>query len=868
MRLRPLPVSLLVAGAWFLGPRPASAQVPGFRDVTGHAFGERITVHAEMVRYLERLAATSPRVRVIEQGRSWEGRALLLAVVTAPENHARLDSIRSNSLRLADPRGVTPEQAAAIIRRQPVVVWFGGSIHGFELSGGEGALKLLEHLATRDDSATREALRNTVVLIDPMLNPDGRDAFAAINHMQIGATPNPDRADWSNDFTGWQATKYRTGHYFFDNNRDWFAHTQRETRERMPTLHAWRAQVAVDMHEMGVDAEFYFDPPGDPVNPHFPEFASRWFKTFGSAYAQAFDSAGFEYMTRERYNYFYPGYTSNRGYQGAVSMLFEQGSSRGLALERAEGTVRTLGHALEQQYVAAWTAVQVAARNREMLLREYHESQRRVVAGPGPGAVQRYLIPDDGDRGLVRELVRSLERNAIEVGVLREEARFAAVRDRTGAAAGPRAFPAGTFVIEAAQPAGRLLRALLEPEVPLPESFLRRARAYVERDENPRFYDITAWSLPLLFNLAAFSTTDARVLPVAPPSGAESASPGGAGARAGYAYLFDGAEAASAAALYHLRAQGHRVGVLTAPSRIDGRQVAGGTGIVRVGQNDTSVHAAVQAVAARLGVSVTPVATGLSDSGYPALGSGDFTFNLEPAKIAILAEDPVQGYSFGWAWYTLDRQYQIPTTVLRVRSLAGAALERYNVLVIPEVSSAALTAAIGRPGVERLRRWVREGGTLVAIGEATEFARDTAGLGLVALRSWYDSGAGKRAQRFAVPGALFRVSLDRGRWLAAGYDAGELPVMVNSSRLYLPPDGAPSASRRVVGQYPRSGALKLAGHAWPETLERLPGAVFAYEERVGQGRVIAFAEDPNFRAYWRGANRLFLNAVVLGPSAP
>ncbi|MBI1966552.1 MAG: hypothetical protein HYS40_01040 [Gemmatimonadetes bacterium] len=865
MRLRPLSLRLLAAGL-LGGPSATPAQAPAFREVAGHAFGERITLHHEMVRYLERLAATSPRVRVVEQGWSWEGRKLLLAVVTAPENHARLDSIRLNSLRLADPRATPPEQAAAIIRAQPVIVWFGGSIHGFELSGSEGALKLLERLTTRDDSATLAVLRSAVVLIDPMLNPDGRDAFAHRNHENIGRVPSADRNDWSNDFTPWQALQFRTGHYYFDTNRDWFAHTQRETRDRMATLHAWRPQVAVDMHEMGADNEFYFDPAGEPVNPHFPGFAVRWFQTFGAAYAQAFDSAGFEYMTRERYNYFYPGYTSNRGYHGAVAMLFEQGSSRGLALERADGTVRTLTAALEQQYVAAWTAVRVAVRNREALLREYYESQRQAVAAGEAGAPRRYLILDEGDRGLVRELVRLLERNAIEVGVLREEVRLANTRDRTGAVAGTRAFAAGTFVVEAAQPAGRLLRALLEPHVPLPDPFLRRARAYVERDENPRFYDITAWSLPLLFNVAVYATADARALPVAPR--AEPAPPGGPGERAAYAYLLDGAEVGSVAALYQLRTRGYRVGVLTAPSRIGALRVAGGTGIVRVGQNDSTVHAAVREVAARLGVTVTPVATGLSDSGFPALGSGDFTFNLEPPKIAILAEEPIQGYSFGWAWYTLDRQYEIPTAILRVRSLGSTALERYNVLVIPAASSEALVTAVGRAGIDRVRRWVREGGTLVTIGEASEFARDTAGLGLVALRSWYDSGPTRRAQRFAVPGAIFRVTLDRERWLAAGYDAGEFPALVNSSRLYLPPDGAPSSSRRVVARYPRDGALKLSGHAWPESLERLPGAVFAYEERVGQGRVIVFAEDPNFRGYWRGANRMFLNAVVLGPSAP
>jgi len=249
------PGAALAALALIL-PAGLAGQGLTLREVTGHAQGERVTLHHEMVAYVQALAERSPRVTAVLQGHSWEGRELMLAIVTSPENHARLEEIRLNSLRLADGRATHLAEAEAIIADQPAVVWFGGSIHGFELSGAEGALKLLEHLATRDDPATREVLANTVVLIDPMLNPDGREAFATLNHENIGVNVTSDPRDWSNDFTGWQGTKFRTGHYYFDTNRDWFAHTQMETRERMPTLHAWRAQVAVDMHvEPTVTAE-------------------------------------------------------------------------------------------------------------------------------------------------------------------------------------------------------------------------------------------------------------------------------------------------------------------------------------------------------------------------------------------------------------------------------------------------------------------------------------------------------------------------------------------------------------------------------------------------------------------------------------
>ncbi len=867
-RIALVALSTLVALALSL-PAEARSQVPSFAEATGHASGERITQHHEMVRYLTLLGETSPRVRIVEQGETWEGRKLLLAIVTSPANMERLESIQANAQRLGDPRITSSGEANSIIEDQAAIVWLGGSIHGFELSGSEGVLKLLEHLTTREDAATLEALDNTVVLIDPMLNPDGRDAFAHINHENIGRLPNPERDDWANAFTRWQALKFRTGHYYFDNNRDWFAHTQRATRARVPTLQAWRPQVVVDLHEMSSDVEFYFDPATDPYGPLYPEYAARWHVRFGQAYAAAFDSAGFEYMTRERYNYFYPGYTTSYGsYQGGIGMLYEQGSTRGLTLTRADRSVRMLTDALEQQYLAAWTAVRTASGQRATMLREYYEGHSAAIAD-GRQGIRRYLIAPEGDPALVAELANLLMRNGIEVDVLTGSASLGNVRDRTGRSIGGRQFRAGTYVVDAAQPRNRLIRALLEPDVPLPQQFLRDARARVDRDENPRFYDITAWSLPLLFNVGGYSSSDGGALPAQRVSGAQKAAAAGPG-QAGYAYLIDGRQAAALGALRELKARDYRAAVLLKPSRISEVDVASGTVIVRVGQNDETLHAAMREVAERFDIGVRAVDTGLSEAGFPALGSGDHTIPVTMPEIAILAEEPIQGYSFGWAWYTLDRQYEIPTTVLSVRSIAETPLDRFNVLIIPSTAGAPLATALGESGVERIKRWVREGGTLVTLGGATDFAREQ--LELIALRSWYDEEKEGEEdpgpQRFNVPGAILRVELAPHYWMSAGFDGGVVPALVTSDRIFLAPEGPPDSNRRILGVYADAGNLRLSGHAWQESLDRLPGSVFAYEEVVGAGRVIAFAEDLNYRAYWRGANRLFLNAAVLGPSAP
>ncbi|MGD2217232.1 MAG: M14 family metallopeptidase [Gemmatimonadales bacterium] len=836
---------------------PAAAQIPSFADVTGHEFGERITLHHEMVSYLKTLDQVSDRVRVIEQGETWEKRMLLVAIVTAPENHARLENIRQAAHLLSDARTTSPDEAARIIEDQPVILWYGGSIHGNELSGAEGLLKLLEHLTTRSDAATMEVLENAVILIDPMLNPDGREAFANLNHQNLGQVPNPLREDWNNDFTRWQGTKFRTGHYYFDTNRDWFAHTQRETQARVPTILAWRPQVVVDAHEMGTDSEFFFDPGVDPYAPHFPEHSRRWFETYMRAYAAAFDSAGFEYTTRELFDYFYPGYTTAMRYMGAVGMLYEKGSSRGLAINRSDETTLTLGYGLEYQYLAAWTAARTSVRERPRLLSEFYESLRADLAA-GREGIRRYLIAPEGDPLHVAELVNMLMRNGIEVSVLTQTARLNDVRDREGTEVGSREFPAGTYVVEAAQPLSRLVRTLLEPDTPTPEKFLREARARIERAESPRFYDITAWSLPLLFNVGGYSTGDARSVSAERISGQVVPLANTLEQRPGYAYLIDGSAAASLSALYHLEAQGYRTAAIQKPTKIGGRDIASGTVIVRLGQNDESIHDAVREVAERFRLTVRGTDTGLADPGFPVLGSVYSVTKASEPKIAILAEGPISGYSFGSTWYTLDQQYEIPITVLRVGSASNADLDRFNVIIVPSVSGAALRRELGDSGVERLTRWIRDGGTLVTLASATDFARE---LELIDLRSWYDLEENEDAQRFGVPGAIFTTTLNEHHWMSAGFENMELPVLVNSSRIYLPPEGPPSSRRTVIATY----GPKIAGHAWPETLERLDGAVFAYEQNVGGGRVIAFAEDINFRAFWRGANRLLLNAVILGP---
>ncbi|MGF1670003.1 MAG: M14 family zinc carboxypeptidase, partial [Balneolaceae bacterium] len=648
---------------FFLITGIVTAQVKSFQEVAGHASGERITKNHQVTEYLHYLNEASDRIAIREIGTTYNHKLQMAAILTHPDNHARLDEIQRNGQLLDDPRQTTPEQARQIIESQPVILYLGGSIHGFELSGSEGLIRILDYFTTTNSPEALEQLRNTVMVIDPIINADGRDAFAQYNHQHKGRTANPSTIDWSNDFTSWDGRKYRTSHYYFDLNRDWFAHTHPETRNRAAILREWRPQAGVDAHEMGSEREFYIDPPTDPRSPHFPPYTTKWFEEYGKAHAAGFDREYIEYTTREIFNFFYPAYfTSYLTYQGAVGMLYEQGSSRGFAWELSDGTVRTLADAAFNQYTAFRSMIKMSSDRRSEMLNDYYDANRESIQKGSEGIV-RYLIKDEGDPKLVNEAVNLLMRSGIEVKRLNANAELRNVRDRNGDTIGNHSFEMGTFVIEASQPRMRFIRMLMEPHIQIPEDFLAEARERVNRGENPRFYDITSWSLPLLFNLQGFSTTDNRSINAGQIESPISTVVNSIDV-AKYAYLIDGKQTALMSAIHPLREKGIRLHILYKPTQINGKRYNSGTLVVRTDGNDERVHQMISDLAEKFSFTADAVHSGLSDPGFPPLGSIEGKRVKKP-DIAILGDHPTDGYSFGWIWHKLDQQYEIPHTILR-----------------------------------------------------------------------------------------------------------------------------------------------------------------------------------------------------------
>ncbi len=530
-------------------------------------------------------------------------------------------------------------------------------------------------------------------------------------------------------------------------------------------------------------------------------------------------------------------------------------------MTRPDGTVRTLRYAAENQYLGSWALVERSISEREGLLRDYYE-QHRAFLEEDSGGFRRYLLPPSGDPNLRAEAVNLMLRNGVEVQELTEARDVERLVDAEGSSVAGREFPAGTYVVEVAQP--RVVGLLFQPT----------AQA----------------TLPHHFNLEAFGTRDGRELPlrgveeplptatdpahpVAPSPVRVPAGEGGAVTRdrPGYAYLLDGRQTLALTAARELREQGHRLWISTSALRIGGRDYSSGTVVVPVRENVEAVHEAVERVAGALYLEVRGEDTGLADPGFPSMGSASFV-GLEPTEIALVAGDPVRAYSFGWAWFTLERQHQVPVSVLRAGSLATTPLGRFDVLVLPDMAPGAFAQLVGEEGLERIRRWVRDGGTLVTIGGATDLARGA--LRLIGLRSFYETPEGEGLAPIGISEVFVPLDLTepaydpttlaQGDWVASGYDRLRLHAPVSSGRLLLATEGRGHVAARYgeLSQERREG-----GGDWVRGAERLSGGVYAYHERVGRGRVVAFADDPNFRAQARGTNRLFLNAVLVSASA-
>ncbi len=840
----------------FYGGGDLDPAVPSPEAFLGYPLGARFTPHHRLVDYLTALAGASPRVEIRTYGETYEGRPLLLLTISDPANLSREQDLRDAYARLADPRETSEDEARGISRDLPVAVWLSFNIHGDEASSSEAAMAVAYRLAASRDPGTAELLSGSVVLLDPCLNPDGRDRYVNWLTGVQGEAPDP-LPPAREHHQPWPGGRYN--HYLFDLNRDWAWLSQRETRARARVYLEWHPQVHVDFHEMYAGDTYFFFPPERPIHPHFPSQVLKWSTIFGRGNAAAFDARGWAYYTGEAFDLYYPGYGDSwPTFHGAVGMTYEQAGHgfAGSSVLRADGDTLTLAERAEHHYTAALTTLDTAVKNRESRLLDFHRFFEPENGGPA-GA---YLFPPGEDPPRTAEMISLLMTHGAEVYRATGPVRPRGVHAYDGTPIST-TLPTGTYVVPLDQPLSRFLQAILEPETALPDTF---------------FYDVSAWSLPLAFGIEAYwsegPVEGGRERLTRPPSQAGRL----VHPEAGYAYLIPWERNGAARAAARLLDRDVRLHYATRTFTLAGRDYGPGTLIVFRAGNPAHLDTLLAGVAEESGAEIIGVDTGLTDQG-PDLGSFRVEY-LRPPRVAVVGDDPVSPTSLGACWYLFDRAYGIPYSVIPLDQLTESALARYTVLVFPddEAGGRAYAAALDSARVATLRHWIDKGGVFVGLGGGGFFAdADVSGLSTVAEAPSPDDDAGmsdeekekvekerkletsaereRRRRTEELPGTIFRVRVDPQHPLGFGY-SGEARVLKISDRaLELGPPGT------NVAWFTRSP--KVSGYASPETADRLTDRPFLVDQPRGRGHVVMYVEDPNFRLFWYGLNRMFLNSV-------
>ncbi len=868
--------------------------VPRPDSLLGYAIGSRHTMYHQQQQALDRMIAAAPdRVRTESIGTTAEGRVMRLLVISAPENLARLDGIRADLAALADPRRTTAAQAAAIAERTPSVVLLTHSVHGNEPAGFEASLQTAYQLLASEEPATLEILRDVVVLLNPSQNPDGHERFAAWSNSVAVGTDEPAALEQTEPWSVWG----RFNHYRFDLNRDLLAQSQPESRALAAAMARWRPSVVVDLHST---TSQYFSPPvAQAVNQHLPAATLRWYERYGRANGEAFDARGWQYYVRDIFDLFYPGYVDAwPSLRGAVGMTYETDGGPELRKRKDDGTFTTFEEGIARHYVASLATLATAARTRAERHRDGYQFHASGMAEAERRPLRRVIVEARPDPARALGLARLLAREGIEV--TRAAQAFTAQRATSylGSPPGRRVFPAGTYVVDLAQPEARLATAILEPRAAFDSAFVRAQLHRYERNkirgegddrEGYEFYDITAWSLPLTLGLTAFWTDETAPVAGEPVRADDALPPVEPPARARSAYVFSNDTEAGARLALHLLGEDVKVAVATQPIVADGTRFPRGSFVVRVQRNADGVHDRVARLARRTGATVHAVQSAFADSGAAGVGSESVVAIRRP-RVLLLAGDGVQQTSFGAFWHYLERELEAPLVPVTASALGSMELDRYNVLIIPAGSAERLWRELGEEGAGRLATWVREGGAVIAVGGSVSLlAREE--LGLTTVRPVGETDpekkdgapkdsvrdttvapaaqpapplvsptAGAGAKPEFIPGAIFRATLDRTHWLTYGYEAEHLPVFLNTGRLL---------SRSEKGGNPVAfvgDSLTLAGFTWPNNTEKyLRGSIWAAVESQGRGKVILFADDPLFRAFWRGTARLVTNAILFGP---
>ncbi|MFD2585846.1 M14 family zinc carboxypeptidase [Croceitalea marina] len=802
--------------------------IPKPAEIIGHEVGEWHVTHDKLVFYMQALAKASDRMTIETRGKTFEGRPILLLTVTSAKNHNNLEQLRKDHIALSESGSNNLNTS-----EMPIVVYQGFSIHGNEPSGSNASLAYAYYLAAAQGSEIDAMLDNMVILLDPSFNPDGLQRFAYWANTNRSQNLNPDgnEREYHEVWPGG-----RTNHYWFDMNRDWLPVQLPESRARIKTFHKWLPNILTDHHEMGTNSTFFFQP-GEPtrVNPLTPKMNQELTAEIGTYHAKALDKIGSLYYSEENYDDYYYGKGSTfPDVNGSIGILFEQGSSRG-HIQESENGILTFPFTIRNQFTTALSTIDAAKNMRSKILDYQRKFYSDIKNEAARNRTKGYVFGDSKDASRAWHLAEILNRHKIKFHELASDATIAGKSYKKGS----------SYVVPLNQKNPRLINAMFEKRTTFTDSL---------------FYDVSAWTLPLSFNLdyaelTSLANAGNQITDFKPLTGSISR-------HSNYAYLFEWHEYYTPRALNAILEKGLRAKTAKSPFSLEGKNYDYGTIMIPVQNqklNAKELHSFLGKIAEENQLQITGVTTGLTKG--IDLGSNDFD-PVRKQKVAILVGDGVRSYDAGEIWHLFDTRYDMKITKIDTEYFNSVDLDKYTDLILPSGWGSNI---LDKKGADKVKEWVKDGGTVIGYRNVANWYKKN---GLMKMELKKDSLVAKNISfdqkgdflgAQVTGGAIFEATQDRSHPINYGYKNTKISLFRNTN-IYIKPD---KNSYNNPIQYTNSPLQ--SGYISEENAELIKSSVPFKVTRMGRGRVILFTDNTNFRAFWYGTNKLLMNAIFFGP---
>ena len=883
-------------------------------------YATRVATPEQITSAIITWADQSNKLKVIEYARTHENRPLHAVFISSPENLKNLDLIKNKISQLADARTTNDRKAKALIDELPAVAWMAYSIHGNETSGADASLGVIYHLIASKDDDILELLDDMIIIVDPIMNPDGRARFAKNLEQFRGTAPNYD--DQSLIHTGdWPYG--RTNHYYYDLNRDWIYLTQPETQGRVALINEWKPQILVDAHEMGAQDTFMTGPAREPINKNLDYDLIKWGNIFAKDQGNEFDRRNWRFYTGEWHEDLYPGYSFYVSFRGTLGILYEQSRMAEDGVRRPEGTIQSYKESVHHQFVSTMINLDTLKSNSKAMYNDYWDGRKYNVSNNSKYSNRSYVVLATDNKGRLNALSEKLIAQDIEIYKNEKPINVTNALKQNGTTVSEYTIPSGSMIIPNNQPEAPLISAILEFDAEIDSEVLIEEKQKRIKNGSSIMYDTTAFNFTMMFGLPAITvpqdlkaelnewTPSPEILEVNKDA---------------VIWAVDGKDDRSVAFAARLLEQNIQVRVIDKNSILSGHVLSRGSVAVIAMDNPTSnnLHEIIRTVATDLNISVVSIESGFGPKELPDWGGRHFRLLKRP-QIAILSHAGFNSYDVGVSWWSLDHHLGIRHSQLNSSLTGYGDLRRYNTIVMPSGNP-----DLGDYAKKMLMDWVKQGGTLIANNRSTRSIISNDAMGSVKSLSttfdksktynidlmreiysieenidisnanenkvdteikypWESSDVNYSKEQLEMrdkwqstlmpSGAIVSARADTEHWLTFGAE-DVVPVLYGNYPILMT-GGNSQAALRIGELIPNKDSdtktinwsqipsgydlnVRMSGLVWPEASQRIANSAYLTREKIGKGQIILFSGEPNFRGSARGTNRLWLNAVIYG----